>query len=286
MKKPEIELKKERDFSDVFNASFAFITQEIKRLFRVVVLYAGVPIILAAIMSAFYTQDSLSSVFFIIDGSAPEELDMGLMGLTVLFGLLAQLFIAGLVPAYLGEYEEKGKSGFTADDVWKRFVRHLGAVIGYSLLSFLIIIVGFLLFVIPGIYLSVPLSFILYVKIIEDRNFSSTFSRSFQLVSSNWWVSFGIILLAYLILAVIGGLFSFPAMIVAGIEGFMVGSGQQEASQSNSLALIITSIIGGLGQYILYPVLYIIIAFQYYNLREQKDRDTLLDKVSAINENE
>lgn len=286
MKKPEIELKKERDFSDVFNASFAFITQEIKRLFRVVVLYAGVPIILAAIMSAFYTQDSLSSVFFIIDGSAPEEPDMGLMGLTVLFGLLAQLFIAGLVPAYLGEYEEKGKSGFTADDVWKRFVRHLGAVIGYSLLSFLIIIVGFLLFVIPGIYLSVPLSFILYVKIIEDRNFSSTFSRSFQLVSSNWWVSFGIILLAYLILAVIGGLFSFPAMIVAGIEGFMVGSGQQEASQSNSLALIITSIIGGLGQYILYPVLYIIIAFQYYNLREQKDRDTLLDKVSAINENE
>jgi hypothetical protein len=60
MNKQEIELKKYRDFTDVFNASFAFISQELKRLFQVIGLYAGIPVIIAVIMNAYYTQELIS----------------------------------------------------------------------------------------------------------------------------------------------------------------------------------------------------------------------------------
>ncbi len=284
MNKPEIELKRERDFSDVFNASFAFISQEIKRLGKVIVLYAGIPIIIVVIMSTFYAQDTMTSVFEIMNQQGVvTSPDGSIIFLSILFGFLAQLFIAGLVPSYLGEYEEKGRSGFSADDVWQRFLKNLGAIIGYSILAFLIIGVGVAFLIIPGIYLSVPLAFLLYVKIIENRSLGATFSRSFQLIRNNWWKTFGILILAYLIIAIIGGLLSVPAMIVAGIEGFLVGSGQQETMNGDSLAFVITTFLGGLGQYLLYPVLYVIIAFQYYALREQKDQDYLMEKVSAIN---
>ncbi|MFO8000278.1 MAG: hypothetical protein R6U46_03470 [Marinilabilia sp.] len=287
MNRPEIQLKKERDFSNVFNASFAFVTQEVGRLLRVVGLYAGVPIIIAVIMNAYYAQDTMSSVFNIMSsGNAMSEPDNLLTGLSILFSLLAQLFIAGLIPAYVAEYEAKGKDGFRADDVWERFVTNFGAIIGYSLLAAFMVIVGFGLLIFPGIYLWVPLSFVLYVKLIEEKSLGSVFSRCFQLIRNNWWKTFGIFVLAYLIMSIITGLFSLPAAIVAGIEGFMVGSGQQEALDANSLAVILTTVVGGLGQYLLYPVLYIILAFQYYNLREQKDRDSLMEKVSAINEEE
>lgn len=287
MNRPEIELKKERDFSDVFNASFSFITQEIGRLVKVIALYAGVPVIIAVVMSAYYTQDAINSVFQVMGGDFSDAApDMGLVLLTTMIGLLAQLFIAGLVPAYLGKYEEKGKAGFTADDVWQRFLKHFGAIIGYSILSLLLIIVGAVFLVIPAIYLSVPLAFVLYVKVIENRDLGSTFSRCFQLIRNNWWRTFGILIVAYIIIAIISWLFTVPAIIVGVIEGFMVGSGQQEAIDSSSLAVVLTSIFGGLGQYILYPVLYIIIGFQYYTLREEKDRDTLMGKVSAINEDD
>jgi hypothetical protein len=287
MNRPEIELKKERDFSDVFNASFVFISQELRKLFKVTALYAGVPVIIAVILSVYYTQDTFSSFFQVIRGeSTMNEPDLSLIFLSILFGVLAQVFIAGLIPAYLAEYEEKGQSGFGADDVWKRFLKHFGAILGYSFLSAIMIMIGTLFFIIPGIYLSVPLSFILYVKIIENRNLGDSFSRCVQLVRHNWWNTFGILILAYLIIGIVGSLFSLPTMIVAGIEGFLIGTGQQEAMHADSLTFVITTIFGGLGQYLLYPVLYVIIAFQYYALREQKDRDSLLEKVSAINDEE
>ncbi|WP_462317802.1 hypothetical protein [Marinilabilia sp.] len=285
--RPEIELKRERDFSDVFNASFAFLSQEIKRLTRVVGMYAGVPVIIAIIMSAYYTQDTFSTVFQVMSGTNASTIpDPMLIFLTIVISFLATIFLAGLIPAYMGEYEEKGKNGFGPEDVWKRFARHFGAIIGFSILGSIIVTVGFFLLIIPGIYLSVPMAFLLFVKVIEDKSLGDTFSRCFQLVRNNWWITFGIIILAYIIISIVSWLFSVPALIVGGIQGFLVGTGEQDAIHTDSLAFILTTVISGLGQYILYPVLYIIIAFQYYSLREQKDRDTLMGKVSAINEEE
>ncbi len=287
MKPSQIELKKERDFSDVFNAAFSFIGSEAGRLFRVIGLYAGVPVVIAVIMSAYYARDTMSSVFQVMSGandmSQPDTL---LVGLTILFGVVAQLFLAGLVPAYMAEYEEKGKDGFRADDVWQRFARNFLGVAGFGILATLIVIIGFVLFLVPGIYLSVPLSFILYVLLIEDKRGGALFSRCFQLVRNQWWKTFGILILAYLIMMIVSGIFSLPSAIVAGIEGFLVGTGQKEVVEANSLAVILTTIFSGLGQYILYPGLYVVVAFQYYNLREQKDRDSLMEKVSAIKEDE
>lgn len=285
--RPEIELKCERDFSDVFNASFAFLSQEIKRLTRVIALYAGVPIIISVVMSTYYTQDTFSSLFQIMGGGGGAAIPNPMpLFLTIVISFLVTIFLAGLIPAYMGEYEEKGKNGFGAEDVWKRFIRHIGAIIGFSILGSIIVTVGFFLLIIPGIYLSVPMAFLLFVKVIEDKNLGDTFSRCFQLVRNNWWITFGIIILAYIIISIVSWLFSVPALIVGGIQGFLIGTGEQDAIQTDSLAFILTSVISGLGQYILYPVLYIIIAFQYYSLREQKDRDTLMGKVSAINEGE
>ncbi|MFW5889980.1 MAG: hypothetical protein ACOCTO_01170 [Marinilabiliaceae bacterium] len=287
MKPSQIELKKERDFSDVFNAAFSFISSEAGRLFRVIALYAGVPVIIAVIMSAYYARDTMTSIFHVMNGANDmSQPDTGLVLLTILFGVVAQLFLMGLVPAYMAEYEQKGKDGFRADDVWQRFARNFGSVAGFGILSLVIIIVGFVLFLIPGIYLSVPLSFILYVLLIENKKGGALFSRCFQLVRSQWWKTFGILLLAYLILAIVSGIFSLPSAIVAGIEGFLVGSGEKEVMESNSLAVILATIFSGLGQYILYPGLYVVVAFQYYNLREQKDRESLMEKVSEIKEDE
>jgi TRAP-type C4-dicarboxylate transport system permease large subunit len=208
------------------------------------------------------------------------------MVLTFVFSVVAQLFVAGLIPAYMAEYETKGKDGFQADDVWQRFAGYFAGIAGYGILSSLIVIVGFLVLFFPGVYLSVPMAFVLYVLVIEDRKGKSLFKRSFGLVRNQWWKTFGIILLAYLILAIVAGLFSLPSVIVGAVEGFLVGSGQKESMEPNSLAIILTTIFSGLGQYLLYAGLYVVIAFQYYSLREQKDGDRLMEKVSAIKEDE
>lgn len=288
MNKQAIELKQDRDFSDVFNAAFAFITQEFKQLFKVIALYAGLPIILAVIMNVYFVQDYMTAFMQVIQGSNSVDNNVtsgSLILLTIFFSIIATLFISGLVPAYMGEYEEKGKGNFSSIDVWKRFIRNLGAIFGYSFVVGIIVLFGMFLFFIPGIYFLVPLSLILYIKIIEGNGFRRTFSRSFKLIRKRWWVTFGVIILAYIIIAIVGALFSFPAMIMTGIEGFLYSRNQIDGEIGKSIGVILTNIIGNLGQYLVYPALYIIIGFQYYSLREQKDREVLLNKVSAINSN-
>lgn len=286
MNNPEIELVKYRDFTDVFNGSFAFISQEMKQLIRVIGIYAGVPVIISVILSALYAQDTMSTVFEIMNGGNTAGPNPGLVFFTIVVSFIAQVFIGGLVPAYLGEYEEKGRNGFTAADVWGRFARHFWAIVGYSLLAAVLLVLGFVFLIIPGIYLSVPFSFILYVKVIENKNLGDTLSRCFQLVKNQWWATFGILILAYLIIGIVSWVFSIPSLIVGGIEGFMAASGAKESMEGGSLAIVLSTVFAGLGQYILYPVLYIIIAFQYYTLREQKDRSGLMDRISSITEEE
>ncbi|WP_010661944.1 hypothetical protein [Marinilabilia salmonicolor] len=285
MNKQEIELVKYRDFSDVFNGSFAFMSQELRQLIRVFGLYAGVPVIISVILSALYMQDAFATIFETINNGVQSGPNPVLILLTIIVSFVAQVFIMGLVPAYLGEYEDKGRNGFTAADVWNRFARHFGAIIGYSIITGLLMFVGFIFLIIPGIYLMVPFTFVLYVKVIEDKDLGDTLSRCFQLVKNRWWATFGIIILAYLIISVVGWLFSIPTLIVAGIQGFTAVSGG-EAVDGSSLGIILSTVFAGLGQYILYPVLYVIIAFQYYTLREQKDRSSLMDRISSITEEE
>jgi hypothetical protein len=85
------------------------------------------------------------------------------------------------------------------------------------LLYALAVVVGFVLLVIPGIWLSVRWYFGAQAVAAEARRGTDAFSRSEQLVQGNWWRVFGILLLIGLIAGI-------PIAIVsAGVD--QIGSG-------------------------------------------------------------
>ncbi len=47
-------VSKKREFGDVLNAGFAFIKQEYKKIWTMMVMYAGVPVLLYAALYAFF----------------------------------------------------------------------------------------------------------------------------------------------------------------------------------------------------------------------------------------
>ncbi len=286
MSQPDVILEKKRDFSEVFNASFSFLAQEIKGLLRVIALYAGLPIIVVVIYSAFYTQNVMQSIVSVVEGmNQPVQTSLFMMFVTVLLSALLHIFLSGLTSAYLAVYFQIGRGGFRIEEVWSLFIRKLGVIIGYSFVAGILAFFGFIFFLIPGIFISVPFSLIVMVAVVEDRGLGSALSRCFQLVKSNWWVTFGILIVASLIISTLGFLFSMPAVMIGAVKGFLTASGK-ETGDLNSTGVVIATVIGQLGQYLIYPIFYLIIGIQYFNLREQKDMDTLHQKVSAISEQE
>ena len=109
------------------------------------------------------------------------------------------------------------------------------------LLMFLGILAGFMLLIIPGVYLSVAWMFAIYLKIDRDISISDAFGESRRLVSnSGWWLLFLYVLLlgvAVQILTLIPILnlvyiFVFPYFIMMQLEAYILVTDAENNSEN------------------------------------------------------
>ncbi|GAF01737.1 hypothetical protein [Saccharicrinis fermentans] len=279
----KVELRQKRDFSDVLNASFAFIRQEYKNLGYALLLYAGIPVLIQAILSGIYVDTSLTNFFNSMgNAGASEEFVSTMPGKAMLFNLInmvVQIFLTGLAYCYVVLYVEKGAGNVDVKDVWAKFTSLFASYIGFNILSGLVVILALVALIIPGLYVMIPLSLILITKTAENKGFGDSFSRCFYLVKNHWWQTFGLLFIASIIMLILSAVFGVPAGIIAGTQGIL-----QENVTGVSFPFMITAVISTIGTAIVTPLPSIVISFQYYSLVEHKDNLTLLDKINKVAE--
>jgi hypothetical protein len=80
----------------------------------------------------------------------------------------------------------------------------IGRITGAGILAGLGIAIGFVLLVIPGLYLITIWSVVIPVVVLERRGVGEAFGRSRSLVRGHGWNVFGVIVLAWLVLLLAG----------------------------------------------------------------------------------
>jgi len=103
------------------------------------------------------------------------------------------------------------------------FVKGWHKIISYfwiSLLAGLIVLVGFLLFIVPGIIFAIWFSLATYVLVAEGLTGMKALSRSKQLVSGYWWPVFG----RFLLIGIIAVAASMFIGFILGIIGFLINA--------------------------------------------------------------
>ncbi len=147
--------------------------------------------------------------------------------LTALFGLiLTGMLTVVISEAVLGKPIDVGV-------VWPSVRRRIGALIGASLLIMLLVLIGTILCILPGIYLYVALSFTTPALILEGQSVTNALRRSRALVKGDWWRVFGILLLAFIIVFIISGVITIPFAILGGVSvalGSDIGATQSVGS--------------------------------------------------------
>lgn len=279
----EIEFNKKRDFSDVINVTFAFIKQEFKPLFSSVSIYTFVPLLAVAILSVFYTTNNWQVYFQNILNNSPQynAPNFAMMGLMAIISILAHMMIMGLTFEYLHLYNTRGKGNFTRTDVANAFIKDFLSILGFNILTGIILFFAFLFFIIPGIYLSVPLSLIIMVKIAEKKGFSLSWSRCFEIIKSNWWLTLGLILVTSIIISVMSMVFNLPLSVYAGIKGFVAATGGNFGLDQGMLTIF--SIISTLGSAWLYIIFYVMLGSHYYSLSsDKKVGNSIVDRINQI----
>ena len=156
-------------------------------------------------------------------------------------------------------------------DAYGQVMPRLGPLLATWLLVFIVVAIGTMLCVIPGIYLGVVLAFAWPLVILEHRGPTDAMSRSMQLVSGYWWRVCGTTLLLSLIVAVI----QWAVLALVGVLGALALGG-------GSWAQAFQQLVGALVQMIVLPLSITGLIVLYYDLRVRKEAFDLQLLVTEI----
>lgn len=287
-----IPFKKERELGEIISDSFRFLKENYKKLFTYIFKLTW-PALLVLVLSLGMYLYSTVGMFSISSLTNPNGTTLftgpksGLIIMSLLFLLLSvgifMTLLNGTVLHYVKSYVrnqgdvvwEEVQHGVTSD-FWKL----LGAII----IAYIMIVVGILFCIIPGIYLYVPLSLVLTIVVFDELNAIDAISQSFRLVKDNWWITFATLLVMGIIVYVCSLVFSIPIIIYSMVS--IISSAQEVSASDPSSAFgwvfIALSIIARIGQFLLYTVTVISAAFIYYNLNEKKNDAGRIEQIDNL----
>jgi hypothetical protein len=277
-----IEFKKRRDFGQVINDTFTFIRQNIKPLIRTYFTFCGL-FVLASMATLLLQQVKMVNVINTA-GSINGTRGTGLYGieyflsLTFSFASYASMTVAIL--SYIAIYVQKGNQTPTLEEIWKFFKHYFFRVFGSSFLLMILLVVGFVLCLVPGFYLFPFIAMTFPIMVIENSNLAYSFTRSFNIIKDNFWVTFGTLMIVWIIIYACSTLIVLPTTLFS-----MLGMFSHQGPQMSLTLTMITTILQSLCQvFTIVPI--ITISLMYFSLVEEKESIGLMERISNFGNTE
>ncbi len=207
----------------------------------------------------------------------------GLFGLFMLLGLLSHCMLVLTVVSYLTVYLDKKESP-SLGEVFNEILKNFFSVIGAIILGSIVIVFGLIFCILPGLYLAVSLSLFLIALIVEKNGIGDAFSRSFQLTHMQWWETFLIILVSFVVYYVLCMILQIPAYIF-GVNSLFHNIQQFQGTEMpfGTTYIIYQSIVVIVSQ-LIYSIPLLILSFHYFNLVELRERPSLIQKIDQLGE--
>jgi len=149
-------------------------------------------------------------------------------------------------------------------------------LLGVGILLTIMLVVGTLLLVIPGIYLWGVFQLAVIPPVLERAGVLESFGISQRLVKGNWWRVFLIVFVAFCILMVLSVVVGVIAGVIAGIAG------PAETGSFGANALL-TQVVSGLVNLITFAFFPCVMLAVYYDLKLRKEGTDLAGKLGELN---
>ena len=274
MKGP-INLFKQRSFGDYLTDTFNLFGKNIKELLVPVLFIAGPFLLIAGALGNEYLNTAFADI--LNDPADIFELLFSWRYLSILVTtLLGSVLSMLVVYAYVILYEQVAENEpITTMMVWQLVKKHFFKVFLYFILYGIILFFAFLVLFIPGVYLAIACSLLIFVSMRENLGFSDSFKRSMALIKDNWWLVFGLFLIVYICIAVISSIFSFPIGILS-----------MKSAMDGSLGLpawvkILTGLLNLLSA-LFNVIIFLLTAVIYYTLLEDKEAPGAMETLSEL----
>lgn len=312
---PTINFKKERSFSEKLNATFAFLSQNLKPIAKSMAFVAGPFVILIGLCYGIFP-----TFIFNPDYSGPNPFEIsGFQPL--LFGAIFGIFLLSLVAGtlviaiilrHIRTYVEQGHTDINPGNlwrtIWKDFFSVLGtsifvvvalffAWLGIAMLGALLTSFIFNFFMVILIFIGQFVGFICVysallllfpIRFVERKNVFSAFSRMFRLNSGKWFSTAGLIMVTFIIQVVVTIAFALPLYLLTFLRMYHLTENQITGGQNDPVSIlysVLFSISGAVfigGAFSMNSLVIIASSFQYFNLVEQKEAKGLFERMESF----
>ncbi|MGA0556225.1 hypothetical protein ACO2Q8_06230 [Larkinella sp. VNQ87] len=274
-------LYQQRDFGEKINATIQYAVKQIRSLGMALLYIAGAPALIAGIVSGIASATILSyrptvSIGTDSTGILFRQLSSPYYIVALALGLFIPLLVSLTVYSHLKVYHRNPGGPVTVEAVWAEVQAALGRAVVTWLVVGLLVIVGMLFFIIPGIYLSVVFSLALVTVVFEDGSVGTFIGRCFDLIRDKWWSTFGLIIIVSFIAYILSFAFNVPAAAV----GMMVSL--KVMPSLPVYVSILTSLLSTIGSVLVSALIALGIAFQYFNLVELREGHSILSAIDSI----
>lgn len=138
--------------------------------------------------------------------------------------VVATLYIQGVLARIVQDVQEDGKVDWSVGELLKSINPKLLPLLGLTIVVGVLVSIGLILFIIPGVILALIWFVAVPVLVIENKGVFESMSRSGELTKSNRWRIFGLMVVVYVavfVVFLIAGLIA-AALPILGLIAFVV----------------------------------------------------------------
>jgi uncharacterized membrane protein YesL len=146
--------------------------------------------------------------FIVYDPKLAVALPAHFLQYTALY-LLVYLFLVSIIIKMVYDFSEQ--NNVSLPEAIKLSARKLIFIIAAGTLSLLVITLGLIALIIPGIFLLVKFAFISYFILLHDEKIIAAFKKSWEITRGYWWQVFGLYLVFMIPMMVLALTASFAA---------------------------------------------------------------------------
>lgn len=280
-----IELLKPRDFGEIINDTFIFVRQNFKPLMKYFFIFCGIFILAAAASSianyiktinaaSHYNPNSFDSQY---RTSPWSVFNLGYF-INLLFLILEDAAISVTVLSYITLYKLKQNNIPDTEEMWGYFKYFYLRILGSSFLLLILLLLGLVFCLIPGIYLFTIFALVAPIMVIENASFGYAFNQSFRLIKNNWWVTFGALVIILIVIYVASIAVVFPAVI---INSANIYSHFLKTDTARIAAKVLTVFLQQVS-HVFYILMTVATSLCYFNLVESKEGTGLMDRINQF----
>jgi len=286
-----IQFKKQRDLGAILNDTFSFLRHEYKPFFALILQITLPYLILFFVGLGFLLFTVGDFMEIVATGSSPlegQEMNLLLLIVSTLVLAIAGILVFALSNSttihYIKSYI-KNDGEVNTENVKNNIKETFWSFVGLSILKWIALIVGFMLCFFPGVYLVVPMSVVFCIMVFEKKTAMDAFSDSFKFIKDEWWITFLVLLVIGILIAIIGGVLSIPATIYSYIKmGIFSGEFDPELNPLEIYkdpVYIVLNLINYAFRIFLNFITLIATVFIYFNINEKKNFSGTFEQIDA-----